>query len=189
LLREQAVVTLALTPLSLLLFGQVSVVGLVANLLAIPWITLVVTPLALAGVLLPALWDFAAWTLGPLAALLGWLASLPFATVSMAAAPLWAGVAGVTGGVLLAARLPWGVRALGLPLLLPVLLWQAPRPARVNSNFWRPTSGKATRCSCAPPAMPWSTTPGRASPPRATPATACWCRCCARWTSGWTRWC
>jgi hypothetical protein len=35
----------------------------------------------------------------------------------------------VTGGVLLAARLPWGVRALGLPLLLPVLLWQAPRPA------------------------------------------------------------
>jgi competence protein ComEC len=72
LLREQAVVTLALTPLSLLLFGQVSVV---------------------------------------------------------AAAPLWAGVAGVTGGVLLAARLPWGVRALGLPLLLPVLLWQAPRPA------------------------------------------------------------
>jgi competence protein ComEC len=129
LLREQAVVTLALTPLSLLLFGQVSVVGLVANLLAIPWITLVVTPLALAGVLLPALWDFAAWTLGPLAALLGWLASLPFATVSMAATPLWAGVAGVTGGVLLAARLPWGVRALGLPLLLPVLLWQAPRPA------------------------------------------------------------
>jgi competence protein ComEC len=47
----------------------------------------------------------------------------------MAATPLWAGVAGVTGGVLLAARLPWGVRALGLPLLLPVLLWQAPRPA------------------------------------------------------------
>ena len=60
LLREQAVVTLALTPLSLLLFGQVSVVGLVANLVAIPWVTLVVTPLALAGVVLAPLWDVAA---------------------------------------------------------------------------------------------------------------------------------
>jgi len=30
---------------------------------------------------------------------------------------------------LLAARLPWGLRLLGLPLLLPVLLWPAPRPA------------------------------------------------------------
>jgi competence protein ComEC len=59
---------------------------------------------------------------------LGFLAGLPFATVSVAAAPVWAGAAGVLGGVLLAARLPWGMRVLGLPLLLPVLLWQAPRP-------------------------------------------------------------
>ncbi len=44
LLREQWVVTLALTPLSLLLFGQVSLVGFAANFLAIPWVTLVVTP-------------------------------------------------------------------------------------------------------------------------------------------------
>ncbi len=129
LLHEQWVVTLALTPLSLLLFGQVSVVGLLANLLAIPWVTLVVTPLALAGVAVPALWDAAAWALRPLAAGLGLLAGLPFATVSVAAAPAWAGVAGVMGGVLLAARLPLALRALGLPLLLPVLLWQAPRPA------------------------------------------------------------
>jgi competence protein ComEC len=35
---------------------------------------------------------------------------------------------GVAGGVLLAMRLPWSLRLLGLPLLLPVLLWQAPRP-------------------------------------------------------------
>lgn len=128
LLREQAVVTLALTPLSLLLFGQMSLVGLLANLAAIPWVTLVVTPLALGGVIVPGLWDAAAWALRPLAAGLGGLASLPFASVSVAAAPVWAGAAGVLGGVLLAARLPWGMRALGLPLLLPVLLWQAPRP-------------------------------------------------------------
>lgn len=35
--REQWVVTLALTPLSLLLFQQVSAIGLVANAIAIPW--------------------------------------------------------------------------------------------------------------------------------------------------------
>jgi competence protein ComEC len=47
----------------------------------------------------------------------------------VAQAPLWAGVAGLLGGLLLAMRLPWSLRWLGLPLLLPVLLWQAPRPA------------------------------------------------------------
>jgi competence protein ComEC len=60
LVREQGVVTLALAPLSRLLFGQVSLVGLLANLVAIPWVTLVVTPLAMLGVLLAPMWDLAA---------------------------------------------------------------------------------------------------------------------------------
>ncbi len=128
LAREQAVVTLALTPLTLLLFQQVSVVGLIANALAIPWVTLVVTPLAMLGALLPWAWDAAAWAVQGLSWWLQWLAALPFATVSMAAPPLWAAAGGVAGGVLLAMRLPWSMRVLGLPLLLPVVLWQAPRP-------------------------------------------------------------
>jgi competence protein ComEC len=127
--REQWVITLALTPLTLLLFGQVSLVGLLANALAIPWVTLLVTPLAMGGVLWAPLWDLAAWAVRGLAAYLQLLAALPFATVSMAQAPLWAGAAGILGGVLLAMRLPWPTRLLGLPLLLPVLLWQAGRPA------------------------------------------------------------
>jgi competence protein ComEC len=128
-LREQVIVTLALTPLALLLFGQASVVGLLANALAIPWVTLVITPLALAGVVLPPLWTLAGGAVQWLQAYLQWLAAFPFATVSVAAAPMWAGAAGVIGGVLLTLRLPWHSRLLGLPLLLPVLLWQAPRPA------------------------------------------------------------
>lgn len=128
LVREQWVVTLALTPLSLLLFGQFSVVGLVANLVAIPWVTLVVTPLGLAGAGWPALWSVAAQAVAALAWLLERLAALPWATWSAPAPPLWAGAAGVLGGLLLAMRLPAPVRALGLPLLLPVLVWQAPRP-------------------------------------------------------------
>ncbi|GAO26979.1 DNA internalization-related competence protein ComEC/Rec2 [Alicycliphilus sp. B1] len=129
LLREQWVVTLALTPLTLLLFGQVSIVGLLANLLAIPWTTLVVTPLALLGVLWAPLWQAAAWCVQWLTVLLQWLAAWPWAQVSLPMAPQWAGALAVAGGVLLALRLPWGVRALGLPLLLPALWWQPPRPA------------------------------------------------------------
>jgi competence protein ComEC len=126
--HEQWVITVALTPLTLLLFGQVSVVGLVANALAIPWVTLVVTPLAMLGVLVPALWDAAAVAVGWMQLWLQWLASAPWATLSMATPPVWAGVAGVLGGVVLVMQLPWSLRALGLPLLLPVLLWRQGLP-------------------------------------------------------------
>jgi len=129
-LREQWAITLAITPLSLLLFQQVSLVGLLANAVAIPWVTLVVTPLAMLGVAAPPLWDLCALAVKLLSLLLQWLAGWPYATLSMAASPWWMAAAGVAGGALLAMRLPWSLRALGLPLLLPVLLWQAPRPVQ-----------------------------------------------------------
>ena len=128
-LREQWVITLALTPLTLLLFGQVSLVGLAANTLAIPWVTLMVTPLAMLGTVFAPFWDVAAWAVQVLSWYLEFLMGFPFASISVAQAAFWAGVSGLLGGVLLAMRLPWSVRALGVPLLLPVLLWQAPRPA------------------------------------------------------------
>ena len=126
--REQWVITLALTPLSLLLFNQVSVVGLLANAVAIPWVTLVVTPLAMAGALWSPTWDAAALAIQLLTGLLQWLASFSWATLSVAAAPLWCAVAGVAGGTLLTLRLPLHWRLLGVPLMLPVLLWQPQRP-------------------------------------------------------------
>jgi competence protein ComEC len=126
--REQWVITLALTPLTLLLFGQVSVVGLVANALAIPWVTLVVTPLAMLGVLAAPLWEAASGAIAAMSWYLNLLAGLSFVSVSIAQAPGWAGAVGVVGGLLLTMRLPWSLRFLGVPLMLPVLLWQAPRP-------------------------------------------------------------
>ena len=127
--REQWVVTLALTPLSLLLFNQVSLVGLLANALAIPWVTLLVTPLAMLGMVYAPVWDLAAGAVGLLARFLGVLAAWPLASVSVAAAPVGFAAAGVLGGGLLAMRLPWRWKTLGVPLLLPVLLWQPPRVA------------------------------------------------------------
>ncbi|HKB53629.1 MAG TPA: DNA internalization-related competence protein ComEC/Rec2, partial [Ramlibacter sp.] len=128
-LHEQWIVTVALTPLTLLLFGQASVVGLVANALAIPWVTLVITPLAIAGVLVKPLWTIAAMAVELLHWFLQWLAALPFASVAVPAAPMWAGAAGALGATLLTLRLPWPMRVLGVPLLLPVVFWQVPRPA------------------------------------------------------------
>jgi competence protein ComEC len=74
------------------------------------------------------LWDLAALAISALSWYLQALAALPFATFSVAQAPLWAGVVGVLGGLLLAMQLPWSLRWMGLPLMLPVLLWQAPAP-------------------------------------------------------------
>jgi competence protein ComEC len=131
-LRQQVVATLALAPLTLLLFQQVSLVGFVANLFAVPWVTLVVTPLALLGLLVPGIWQVAGWALQPLLGLLGWLGQAPGAVWSVAAAPAWAGLLGLVGGALLVLRLPVAARLAGVPLLLP-LLWPAvqhPPPGR-----------------------------------------------------------
>lgn len=129
LLREQVVVSVALAPLTLLLFGQVSLVGLVANLFAIPWITLLVTPLAMLGMALPFAWDISAWGIGVLGQGLQWLTLWPWASVSIPQAPPWAALVAVAGGVLLVLQAPWSLRWLGGALVLPALLWQPVRPA------------------------------------------------------------
>lgn len=129
LLRTQGRVTVALAPLTLMLFGQASVVGLLANLFAIPWVTLVLTPAALLGLALPWAWQLASWAAVPLLAALRVLAHWPGAQLTVAAAPLALGAAALVGALLLVQRLPWALRLAGLPLVLPLLLWQPPRPA------------------------------------------------------------
>ena len=129
LLREQMVVVLALSPLSLLFFGQVSLVGGLANLLAIPWVTLVVTPLSLLGVLWHPLWEAAAWCVQAMAVVLEALSAWPWASLTRAQAPWWAAAAAIAAGVGLVLPLPWQWKVLALPLLWPALWWQAPRPA------------------------------------------------------------
>nr|WP_316639784.1 DNA internalization-related competence protein ComEC/Rec2 [uncultured Roseateles sp.] len=120
--HTQWVATVGLAPLSLLLFQQVSVVGMAANLLAIPLVTLLITPLALLGAALPLLWQAAAWLVQALNLGLQGLATQPMAVWSVPVAPLWAQASGLLAGLLLVLPLPWRVRALGLPLALP-LLW------------------------------------------------------------------
>lgn len=68
-LSAQGVATLGLLPLSAILFGQASLAGPFANLVAVPWWSLVVVPLSLIGMGLDAIhtgtgdaiWRLAAW--------------------------------------------------------------------------------------------------------------------------------
>ncbi len=128
MLREQWVITLALAPLSLILFNQVSVVGLIANAIAIPWVTLVVTPLAMTGAIAPPLWDAAALAVQAMSVVLAWMAQFPFATFSIAASAVWTGVMALFGSILLVLRLPAAIRFAGAVMILPFLLYTAPRP-------------------------------------------------------------
>jgi competence protein ComEC len=128
-LRTQLVATVGLAPLTLLLFQQFSVVGLLANLLAIPLVTLAVTPLALLGVLWAPLWSVAAALLEGLNAVLALLAGWSGAVWTAAVAPPWAQLAALLAGWLAVAPLPWRLRLLALPLLMPVALPPPSRPA------------------------------------------------------------
>ncbi len=132
-LRTQLIATVGLTPLTLVFFQQVSVVGFAANLVAIPLITLVITPLALLGVAFVPLWAAGAWAVQQLNAVLGGLAALPGAVWLVPVAPPWAQLAGLVGAVLLVLPLPWRMRLLALPLLVPLLL--PPRHLPAHGQF------------------------------------------------------
>ena len=127
-LRTQAVATVGLAPLSLVFFQQISLVGFIANLVAIPLVTLLITPLALLGVVLPPLWLLAALLVRGLSTFLQALAALPLAVWSAAAAPPWAVVCGLLAAGLAVAPLPWRLRLLALPLMLPLLAPTIARP-------------------------------------------------------------
>ena len=128
LAHEQWLITMALAPLTVFIFGQVSLVGLVANLFAVPWVTLVLTPLALGGVVVPPLWDAAAMAGQLFLTGARGLAAWPGAVLAMPLAPRWLLVTGLVGAVALV--LPWrpALRLAGVPLVACIGLWQPPRP-------------------------------------------------------------
>jgi competence protein ComEC len=136
--RAQWVVTLGLTPLTLALFGQASLIAPVANAVAIPAVTLVIVPLALAGILvpLPLFFELAHAALEPLMRFLELLAALPDATWQQHAPPAWTVAAGSAGTLWLLA--PRGVpgRPLGMLWFVPLF---AVRPVPLSDGAFRLT--------------------------------------------------
>ncbi|MGH8807111.1 MAG: DNA internalization-related competence protein ComEC/Rec2 [Noviherbaspirillum sp.] len=132
-MHTQYVVTLGLVPLTMLLFGQISLVSPLANALAIPLVSFMVTPLSLIGSVLPA--PLSGWVLGfahllveLLARCLEWLSAFPAAVWSAPIPPWWAFLAALTGTFWLLAPPGWPARYLGLAGLLPLVLNAATRP-------------------------------------------------------------
>jgi competence protein ComEC len=133
LLRTQRLVAVALTPVALVCFQQVSVVGLGVNLLAVPVFTALLTPLALAGACWSPCWDLAAWVLRAVWWLLSQASQLSWAVLESPHLPLWVSCMGVLAAWGLALPVPWRWRALVAPFLLPFVLlpdsWHLqPRP-------------------------------------------------------------
>jgi competence protein ComEC len=130
-LQVQWAITLGLAPASLLLFSQVSIVGPLANAVAIPVVSAIVTPLALVAAVLPwdTLLEFAAWLMQWLLQFLEWCASLPVAVWQQHVPTLWSVLLALAGVLwLLAPRgVPW--RATGLALMLPAVALPPPAPA------------------------------------------------------------
>ncbi len=132
LLAAQWVASLGLLPLTVLLFGQASFAGLVANLLAVPWWSLVVIPLSLLGVLAESVntgfgqgfWRLAAWCFDALWPFLTWVADSPLALFWLPEASWYALPLAMLSAIylLLPRGLPgrWLACLLWLPLLYPM---------------------------------------------------------------------
>lgn len=142
--RLQLVLSLALLPMTVWFFGQGSLIGPLANLVAVPWVSFLVVPLTVAGSLLIVdlpmlggpLLDLADMFLRPIWSLMQWLAALPSAQVYFAAAPSWAFILALMG--IAWWLLPRGVpaRGLGIALLIPLLIPVQPTLARGDFEVW-----------------------------------------------------
>src|SRR5688572_32020897 len=128
--RMQWAITVGLAPAALLLFGQISLAGPLANAVAIPAVSAVVTPLALVAAVLPiqVILEAAAWLIEWLLWFLEWCAALPGALWQQQVPPLWAALVALAGAAwLLAPRgVPW--RAGGLALMAPAFALAPPAP-------------------------------------------------------------
>lgn len=132
-LAAQAVASLGLLPLTVLLFGQASFAGPVANLAAVPWWSLVVVPLSLLGVLADTLhsglgqwvWRASAWCFDLLWPALTRIADSPLAMTWLPEPRWYALPLALLSALWL--LLPRGLPGRGLALLLWLPLLSPPR--------------------------------------------------------------
>jgi competence protein ComEC len=131
--RTQWSVTLGLVPLTMLLFGQVSLVSPLANAVAIPLVSFIVTPLALLGSLLPGPID--GWLLVPahaavagLAGALATLSAMPAAVWRAPAPQAWVFLLALGGTLWMLMPRGWPHRWAGATAWLPLLLQMPEHP-------------------------------------------------------------
>jgi len=141
--RAQWVIALGLFPALLLLGLPISLSAPLANWLAVPWISLLVLPLALLGTLLlplPGLGEGLLWLagglLGGLFQWLGWLAAQVPAWLP-ATVPSWAWALSSLGIVLLLLPAGMPLRPLGWPLAALALFAPSAQVAQGEAEVWQ----------------------------------------------------
>ena len=144
--RVQAVVTLALLPFTLFWFYQVSIVSPIANAFAIPLVSYIVTPLAIAGALLPEF--ISPYLLLPahgsmeyLANTLEWMAGWSWSVV-WSRQPEWWMLLLSGCGIIYAIRPgdigeTWKGRLLAITLSAPLFFWPSQFNAHLNQGEFR----------------------------------------------------
>lgn len=145
LLSAQGIAALGLLPVTLWFFGETSLIGPLANLLAIPWITLIVVPVTLLGLLFETLqvglgaWFFwaASLAMSPLWELMTTAAAWPGAAMWLPT-PTWPAL------VLALASAFWLLLPRGMPgkplaiiLLLPLFWPRLERPPSATVDVYQ----------------------------------------------------
>lgn len=137
------VTSVGLSPLLLLFFQQVSLIAPLANLIAVPVISLLVVPLSLLAAVVmfvsPALagklFYFVDFVLQSLWWLLAHLAEIPVASINHALPSYWALLFAVPGVLLLLAPIGIPARWLSLVMFLPLVFTDAKRPETGDINM------------------------------------------------------
>ena len=130
----QWAVTVGSLPVLLLCFQQFSLVSPLANALAIPVVSLLVTPLALLFAVAPwpPLLQFDHWVMSLVMWCLERLAAWPVWQQAMP--PLWASLLAAGGALWLLLPRGFPSRWVGVCLFLPLFTWSPPRP--VSGDAW-----------------------------------------------------
>lgn len=169
----QLAIFLALLPITLLLFQQMTLLSPLANLIAIPWVSVTVVPLTLLAVLAGVLHEslqyglllLAALTLDWLWAFLEWLAHLPAAHMAWPSPPAWTLLFVVPAVALLFGPPGLPNRWLGALLYLPVLWFpiKTPQPGEVWFTLLDVGEGLAAVVRTANHSLVYDTGPRRSA--------------------------
>lgn len=127
--KIQAAIAIGVIPLSLLFFQQISLLGIIANSIAIPWVGFIILPLCFFGTLLLNLSDqyggflliFAEHLLNYLWIVLSWISRIPSTQWYHALNNAWIFFTTALGIVVLLAPQNIPVRWLGLVFICPLL--------------------------------------------------------------------
>lgn len=143
LIKLQIILSLGMLPLTLFFFGTASLLSPIANLVAIPWVSLVVVPISLIALVFMPISTFISNGLFSISALaIDWLftgfeflGQSPLANITIAEIPSIYLLSAFLGLVFLLLPKGFPARWLGLVALLPALLFSPDKPNQGAFTF------------------------------------------------------